>query len=96
MASTKYTVYILVCSDKTLYTGYTKDIQKRLLEHNTSKKGAKYTRGRRPVRIVYLEKFSSLSKALKREAAIKRLTRKEKFELLDSPLGRGRGGLVRS
>lgn len=77
-----YFVYILECSDKTLYTGYTVDIKRRLLEHNQAR-GAKYTRGRLPVRIVYLEKHTSVSLALKREAEIKRKTKKQKLELIN-------------
>lgn len=77
-----YFVYILECSDETLYTGYTVDIKRRLLEHNQAR-GAKYTRGRLPVRIVYLEKHISASEALKREAEIKRKTKKQKLELIN-------------
>jgi putative endonuclease len=74
-------VYILECADKTLYTGYTTDIARRVVEHNEAKVGAKYTRGRRPVRLVYSEKFSTRGEALSREADIKKLTRMEKIEL---------------
>ncbi|MGL5256986.1 MAG: GIY-YIG nuclease family protein [Proteocatella sp.] len=77
-----YFVYILECSDKTLYTGYTVDIERRFLEHNQAR-GAKYTRGRLPVKIVYLEKHMSLSVALKREAEIKSKTKKQKLELIN-------------
>lgn len=68
-------VYILRCSDDTLYTGIAKDVQKRLLEHNESNKGAKYTKVRRPVKLVYTEKSQDRSSASKREYAIKQLTR---------------------
>lgn len=78
----KYIVYILECSDNSLYTGCTNNVKKRLNEHNTSKKGAKYTRGRRPVRLVHKEIFLTLGKARKREAAIKRLTRREKLRMI--------------
>ena len=78
----KYFVYILECADKTLYTGYTTDLEKRLLSHNTSKTGAKYTRARRPVILIYSEKFKTKSAALKRELAIKQMTRKEKVNLI--------------
>ena len=75
-------VYILECSDKTLYTGWTNDIERRVREHNNGKGGAKYTRGRRPVRLVYCETCPTISDALKREAAIKRLSRAQKLMLI--------------
>lgn len=78
-----YYVYILECSDKTLYTGWTNNIEKRVKEHNDGKGGAKYTRARRPVRLVYAEISSSLSEALKREAQIKKLSRREKLVLIE-------------
>lgn len=77
-----YYVYILECADKTLYTGYTTDLDKRVKNHNESKVGAKYTKARRPVVLKYSEKFSTLSEALKREFEIKALTRKEKLDLI--------------
>lgn len=79
-----YFVYILECSDSTLYTGIAKDVQKRLEEHNNSKKGAKYTKVRRPVKLLYKEEFEDRSSASKREYAIKKLRRDEKLELIDS------------
>lgn len=75
--------YIVKCSDDTLYTGYTNDIDHRLKMHN-EKKGAKYTRSRTPVELVYLEESDSKSQALKREAAIKKLTRQQKKKLIES------------
>jgi putative endonuclease len=78
-----YYVYILECSDKTLYTGYTNDLEERIKKHNTKDKGAKYTRGRQPVKIIYYEKFDSKTDALKREHKIKRLTRDEKLQLIN-------------
>lgn len=78
-----YFVYILECADKTLYTGITTDVQKRLLEHNESDKGAKYTRVRRPVKLVYSEDAIDRSMASKREYAIKKLTRAKKLELIN-------------
>lgn len=75
-------VYILECSDKTLYTGYTPDLKSRLKKHNNSM-GAKYTRGRTPVKLVYFECCENKSDALKREIAIKKLTRKKKLDLID-------------
>jgi putative endonuclease len=77
-----YYVYILECADKTLYTGYTNYLDKRLKNHNEAKKGAKYTRSRLPVVLKYSEKFETLSEALKREIEIKNLTRKGKLELI--------------
>lgn len=75
-------VYILECSDKTLYTGWTVNLEKRIREHNSSKGGARYTRGRRPVRLVYFEACRSVSDALKREAGIKKLSRAQKLLLI--------------
>lgn len=77
-----YFVYILKCKDKTLYIGYTNNLEKRLKAHNESKTGAKYTKGRRPVKLIYSEKFKTLSEALKREAKLKNFTKKEKLELI--------------
>ena len=77
---TRY-VYIVECSDRTLYTGSTANLKKRIQEHNSGKAGAKYTRGRRPVKLIYVEICSTLSIALKREAAIKKLPRAEKLML---------------
>lgn len=77
-------VYILRCSDGTLYTGMTDDVARRAEVHNSGK-GAKYTRGRTPVEVVYTEKCESYSAALKREYAIKQLTRQEKLEMIKSP-----------
>lgn len=77
-----YYIYILKCADKTMYTGYTNDLDKRLIAHNTEKTGAKYTKARRPVSMIYSEKFRTKSKAMKREWEIKKLTREEKIELI--------------
>ena len=74
-------VYILRCADGTLYTGSTDDVQRRLAAHNSGK-GAKYTRGRTPVEVVYTEECESYSAALKREYAIKQLSRQEKLQLI--------------
>lgn len=70
-------MYVLECSDNTLYTGYTTDLKKRLLAHN-SKKGAKYTKARVPVSLKYYEKFSTKSEAMKRECEFKKQTRLQK------------------
>jgi len=75
-------VYILLCRDNTLYTGITTDPRTRLAEHNTGQYGAKYTRARRPVSLLYTEPASSRSAALKREIAIKRLSRQAKLALI--------------
>ena len=77
-----YFVYLLECSDKTLYCGYTTDLKKRVESHNNSKTGAKYTAGRRPVVLKYFEEFETLSEALKREWEIKKLSRGEKEDLI--------------
>ena len=77
-----YTVYILQCSDKTLYTGCKNNIVKRVREHNAGKAGAKYTRARRPVRLVYSEVFRTLARGRRREAEIKRMKREEKVKLV--------------
>ncbi len=76
-----YHVYILKCSDETLYTGIALDLDKRLKEHAEGK-GAKYMRARSPFELVYHEEKESQSEALKREHAIKQLTREEKIELI--------------
>lgn len=75
--------YVLLCSDGTFYTGATNDIDKRVGLHNLGK-GAKYTRGRRPVRLVYCEETDSLKSAMKREREIKKLTREKKSELIEN------------
>jgi len=75
-------LYILECSDKTLYTGITNDLKKRIEKHNFSNLGAKYTRGRRPVKLVYSRRFKSKSRATKEESVVKKLSREEKFDLI--------------
>lgn len=84
-----YVVYILECADGTLYTGSTNNIHQRIHVHNTSTKGAKYTRARRPVHLVYLQKCTDISHARKEEARIKRMTRAEKLAYIGSTHGRG-------
>ena len=78
----RYRVYILKCRDGTLYTGSTNNLEKRLREHNHAKNGAHYTKIRRPVKLVYSETLANFKKVRAREAAIKRLTRKEKLKLI--------------
>lgn len=74
-------VYILRCGDGTLYTGITDDVERRLTVHRSGK-GAKYTRGRGPLELVYTEELPDKSAALKRELAIKRMARPKKLELI--------------
>ena len=81
MANT-WKLYILRCGDGTLYTGITTDVEKRLEAHRSGK-GAKYTRGRGPLELVYSEECGDHSSALKRELEIKRLTREEKEKLIE-------------
>ena len=73
--------YIVECSDGTLYTGWTNNLEKRLEAHNAGK-GAKYTKTRRPVKLVYQEQFETKEEALSREYHIKQLSRKEKMKLM--------------
>jgi putative endonuclease len=75
-------VYILRCKDSSLYCGYTNDLEKRIFEHNNLKTGAKYTKIRRPVSLVYYEEFQSKSDALKREYEIKKLRKVAKEKLI--------------
>lgn len=74
-------IYIIECKDKTLYTGYTNNLDKRIKTHN-EKKGAKYTRGRTPVVLKYYEEFDNKSDAIKREIQIKKFRRLKKLKLL--------------
>lgn len=83
MASQEHMVYILKCQDETLYTGYTNDLNNRIRMHEEGK-GAKYTRGRGPFQIIYTCKFKNKSDALREEYRIKKLSRKEKFELIEA------------
>lgn len=76
-------VYVVKCSDDTLYTGYTTDVDRRVEEHNSGE-GAKYTRGRTPVEVVHVEEFGERGEAMSREAEIKSLSREEKERLTES------------
>ena len=76
-------VYVLACSDDTYYTGYTTDVERRVAEHDAGD-GAKYTRGRTPVTLQYVEAFESQSAAMSREHGIKQLSRAEKRRLVES------------
>ena len=82
----RFWVYILECADGTLYTGYTTDIGARIQLH-TMGKGAKYTRGRGPFKLAYLKEYQSRSGAMKRERRIKKLTRAQKFALIEEQEG---------
>ena len=74
--------YIVECNDKTLYTGYTTDVEARIKTHNSGK-GAKYTRSRLPVKLVYFEAHETKSEAMSREYAIKKMTRANKLKLIE-------------
>jgi putative endonuclease len=78
----KFYVYIVECSDGSLYTGIARDVAKRVKEHNEAKTGARYTKSRRPVRLRYSEGKRDRSAALVREAALKKLSREEKLALI--------------
>ncbi len=78
-------VYMVQCADRTLYTGVTTDLERRVEEHNSdNQKGAKYTRARRPVALVYSENCNDRASACKREAALKQLTRQQKLALINA------------
>jgi len=76
-----YYIYILLCQDNSLYTGYTVDLKNRLKEHREGK-GSKYVRSRLPIKLIFKEKCLTKSKAMKREFFIKSLSRKEKIQVL--------------
>lgn len=83
MQHTTYYLYILNCADNTLYTGISTDLKRRVEEHNSSVKGAKYTRVRKPVVLVYSEEHADRSSASKREYEIKKkMSREEKLQLI--------------
>ncbi len=79
-----YFVYILECADKSLYVGCTNNLKKRLEQHNNSKRGAHYTKIRRPVTLSYFEEFDTLKEARHRESEIKGWSRKKKLDLTKS------------
>lgn len=74
--------YIIKCADHTLYTGWTNDLEKRFQAHCEGR-GAKYTKGRGPLTLVYYEEYETKSQAMQREVAIKRLSRKQKEQLIE-------------
>jgi len=78
-----YTVYILKLRDGTLYTGYTCDLSRRLREHQSNSGGSRYVRGRRPFKVVHTEEANSISEAMRRERAIKKLPRYKKEKLIE-------------
>ena len=82
----KYFVYIVRCADSSLYTGITRNIEKRIWQHNNSKYGAKSIRGKRPVKLVYMERFGTIVEALKREREIKGWSRHKKLYLIKNTL----------
>jgi len=82
--SSNWFVYILCCQDNSLYTGITTDLERRIIEHNESNKGARYTRARRPVKLVYSEPATNRSTASKREAALKSLSPQQKWALIEA------------
>jgi putative endonuclease len=82
--NTDWFVYILNCGDGSLYTGITTDLQRRLDEHNDSKLGARYTRARRPVELLWFEQHDSRSDAAIREAEIKKLDRQQKIGVIEN------------
>ena len=84
----RWVVYIILASDDSLYTGITTDINRRWRQHSGSAGGARFFRGRKPVRLVYLEEGHNRSSASKREAAIKKLQRRQKEQLLVSETNR--------
>ena len=73
-----YYLYVLRCSDNSLYCGQTKDLKRRIKEHNSNNSKSKYTRSRRPVKLIYFEKYRTISKALKREFEIKKMSKAKK------------------
>ncbi len=77
-------VYILKCRDNSLYTGSTVNLKKRVHQHNALKSGARYTKSKRPVQLVYSETYPTLQQAKKREYEIKQLKRKDKLTLINS------------
>ena len=84
MSKLNYT-YILECKDGTYYTGWTNNLEKRLKDHNEGR-GAKYTKARLPVSLIYHEKFQTKEEAMRREYAIKHMTRSEKESLIKAPI----------
>ena len=80
-------LYVVRCVDSTLYTGITTDVDRRVREHNASKRGAKYTRTRRPVELVWTREYKSRSEAQKAEYSFKKMFHKEKWEVINEDRG---------
>ncbi len=78
--------YVVRCSDGSLYTGWTNDLEKRILAHNEGK-GAKYTKTRRPVELIYYEEFPTKEEAMSREWKIKHMSRKQKLKMIRAGMG---------
>lgn len=78
----EYYMYVVLCNDDSFYAGYTTDLNRRIDEHNTSSKGAKYTKTRRPVKLIYFESFESKQLAMRAEFNFKKLTRKQKEKFI--------------
>ncbi len=91
-----YYLYILKCADQTLYTGITVDVARRVKEHNSSKLGAKYTCARRPVKLVFSQKFKNRSTVSRAEVKIKKLSRHEKLKLIKQAHSRSMDQVNRS
>lgn len=81
-----YYLYLLRCSDNSLYCGQTKDIKRRVEEHNSNNSRSKYTRIRRPVKLAYVEKYKTINEVLKREWQVKRLSRSKKEALIQGSI----------
>lgn len=81
--SGKFWVYVVECADGTYYTGYAGDLTKRLKEHNFSKRGAKYLRGKTPVKLIYAKKYRNYKNAMHAEMDIKKRTRREKEVMIE-------------
>jgi len=79
-------LYVVGCCDGTLYTGVTTDLNRRVNEHNTSKRGAKYTKTRRPVNLIWSNKYNNRSEAQSAEYSFKKLSRKEKLDIIKNGL----------
>lgn len=79
----KFFVYMVTCSDGTVYTGYTRDINERISQHNKGKHGARYTRTRRPVKLSYVEIVDNQKEAIFRERDIKKLSRDKKLKMIE-------------
>ena len=79
----KFYVYILKCSDQTYYTGFTKDLEKRIRQHNETKRGAKYLRSRTPAKLVYVKEYKYYKPAISEEVRIKKLNRRQKEKLIN-------------